>query len=259
MGEAIVGGILAAGIANADEIAVVEPDDTRRAELGEAHGIHAHHVVSSELAKEAGVAILAVKPQVVDVVASLLRESLGERSPLVVSIAAGVTTERLEALLPERTPVVRAMPNAPALVGDGVSALSAGSCARQEHMDQAATLFGALGSVVVVDEGLQNAVTGVSGSGPAYVALFIEALADGGVRNGLPPEVAYELALRTVAGTAALLSESGQSPQEVVAAVSSPGGTTVAAREALGAGDFAEVVRRAVDAAVMRARELGSQ
>lgn len=257
MGEAIVAGVLAAGFASADCVTVAEPVADKREDLESAHGV-ATVADASEAVTTADVIVVAVKPQILDAVVEDFGASIDpQRMPLIISIAAGVATSRLESLLPQEARVVRVMPNTPAMVGEGVSAISPGSRATEEDVTITEALFAALGKVVVVDEDAQDAVTAVSGSGPAYVAMFIAALAKGGVANGLEPAVAHALALQTVAGTAALLERTGMSPEELVEGVSSPGGTTVAARAVLDSGGFSDCVSDAVEAAARRSKELG--
>jgi pyrroline-5-carboxylate reductase len=211
---------------------------------------------ASAAAHEADIIILAVKPQIIDEVAAVISDSARER--LVVSIAAGISCARLESLLPAGTAVVRVMPNTPAMVGEAMSVVSGGSEASDEQIDLVRELFGLLGKSVVLDEHFQDAATAISGSGPAYVSLFIDALARAGVRQGLPRDVAQELAVQTVRGTAELLEHTGMHPEQLVDAVSSPGGTTIAAIEALESGGLRTAVSDAVAAAVKRARELGA-
>ncbi len=255
MGEAIAAGLVSSGALSAADIAVAEPTAQRR-EVFERHGIDAvadgHEIVGG-----AGMVLLAVKPQVIDAVVAHIADHL-TRGTLVVSIAAGITTARLESLLPEGAPVVRVMPNTPAMVGSGMAVVSGGRVASAEQVERVRVLFEAVGEALVVDEQAQDAATAISGSGPAYVALFVDALTRAGVAQGLSREVAQTLAIQTFRGTADLLSTTGMHPQELIDAVSSPGGTTVAALEALDAGGLRPAVSAAVDAAVKRAKELGS-
>jgi pyrroline-5-carboxylate reductase len=241
MGEAIVGGLVAGGSFEPAGIVVAEPDAARREALAAAHGVRCVADGREALAG-ASTVLLAVKPQVIDDVARALAGSV-EAGALVVSIAAGVTCARLEALLPAATPVVRVMPN---------------THATPAHVEEVRALFGALGLALVIDERHQDVATAISGSGPAYVALFVDSLTRAGVRHGLSREIAERLALRTLAGTADLLELTGQTPEQLIEAVSSPGGTTVAAMGRLEAGGFAEALDAAVTAAVDRAKELGS-
>jgi pyrroline-5-carboxylate reductase len=196
-----------------------------------------------------------VKPQVIDAVVDHISGAVCEGS-LVVSIAAGVSCARLESRLPAGTAVVRVMPNTPALVLAGTSVVSGGSEASEAQVEAVRELFSAVGLAIVLPESQQNAATAVSGSGPAYVAMLVDAMARAGVRQGLPRDISERLAVQTVAGTAALLEETGQHPEQLVDGVASPGGTTIAAVEALEAGGFRASVNAAIAAAVARAGEL---
>ncbi len=256
MGEAIVGGLLAAGTFEASDITVVEPDPVRRETLQAAHGVRCAPDTEGEL-KGAATVLLAVKPQVIDdVVRSLAGQVPG--GAVVVSIAAGVCCARLESLLPPGTPVIRVMPNTPALVREGMSVISGGGEATRAQVEDVRSMFAAVGDAVVLEERHQDAATAISGSGPAYVAMFVDALARSGVRQGLTRDVAQRLALQTLRGTAELLAVTGQHPESLVDAVSSPGGTTIAAIEALESRGFRSSVGEAVAAAVRRSKELGS-
>jgi len=255
MGEAIAGGLIAAGTFTPGDIVVAEPDPARREELAAAHGVRCV-ADAPQAASGADIVLLAVKPQVIDEVLASIAGVLGDG--LVVSIAAGVTCARLESHLPAGTAVVRVMPNTPALVREGMSVVSGGSEATAEQVDLVRELFSALGKVIVLEERYQDVATAISGSGPAYVALVVDALARAGVRHGLSRQVAEDLALQTVAGTAALIDRTGQHPEQVIDAVASPGGTTIAAIEALEAGGLRAAFAAAVSAAVARAKELGT-
>lgn len=253
MGEAIVGGLIASGVIEAARITVVEPSADRRADLATRFTFVT--VGDGADALPADVVILAVKPQVIDSVASALSDQLA--STLVISIAAGVSSARLEALLPDSSAVVRVMPNTPALVGEGMSVVSGGSNPTAEQVDLVRALFAALGEAIVLDERYQDAATAISGSGPAYFALVIDALSRAGVRHGLPRDVAQALAVQTMRGTAELLDSTGTSPSDLMDGVSSPGGTTIAALEVLEARAVRAAVADAVSANVARAKELG--
>lgn len=254
MGEAVVKGLLDSGSLSAEHIVVAEPDPARRQTLETAHGLTCVGA-GAEAASGADIVILAVKPQVIESVVAGLASAVG--SALVVSIAAGVSVARLESLLPAGTPVVRVMPNTPAMVGKGMSVVSGGQEASGEHVDIVRALFAELGDAIVLDERYQDAATAISGSGPAYVALFVDALARAGVRHGLPRDVAQHLAIKTLAGTAQLIETTGQHPEQLIDSVTSPGGTTIAALEVLESRGFRAAVADAVAAAVARSKELG--
>jgi len=249
MGEALLGGLLATGWVDARDVVVVEPVAARRNELA------ARYVglgVASEPVSADG-AIVAVKPQLVAEVCTQLG-ALGVAR--VLSIAAGVRLATIEAALPPDTAVVRAMPNTPSLVGMGAAAIAGGSSVGEDDLVWAEEILGAVGTVVRITEDKIDAVTGLSGSGPAYVFLIAEALIDAGVLVGLPREVAAELAIQTLRGSAELLA-TGTPPAEARANVTSPGGTTAAGVRALEAGGVRAAVTDAVVAAVARAGELG--
>ena len=254
MGGAILTGLLTrAGWQTAD-LAVVEPDAARRAELVVAHpGLHVVGNAEPGLADPEADAVLAVKPDVAEPACRALGAAGIRR---VLSVVAGMPAARLEAVLPDGAIVVRAMPNMPALVGAGVSAISAGSNARAADLAWAEELLGALGSVVRVPERQLDVVTALSGSGPAYVFLVVESLVEARVLAGLPRELSATLATETVRGAAALLTETGQRPELLRADVTSPGGTTAAGLRALEARGVRSAFIEAVLAAAERARGL---
>ncbi|MEZ6185081.1 MAG: pyrroline-5-carboxylate reductase [Planctomycetota bacterium] len=200
------------------------------------------------------VVILAVKPQVMPQVLRLVRPAL-EPGALVISVAAGVTTDRIEAELGP-VPVVRVMPNTPCLLGEGMSVLSAGAHAGPEHMELAQALFDAVGQTAVLEEGLMNAVTGLSGSGPAYVYLVIESLAEAGVKVGIPRATSTRLAAQTVLGAARMVLELGEHPALLKDAVTTPAGCTVDGLMELEEGGLRVTLLKAVVRATERAREL---
>jgi len=242
MGEALLGGILAADPER--RIRVVETAGARAQELRAAHP-------AVEVTAEPGPAegtLVAVKPHQVADVAAAVGATDGGR---VLSIAAGVTIATLEGALPAGTPVVRAMPNTPALVGAGAAAIAAGTSAGDDDLAWAEDVLGAVGTVVRVPEHLLDAVTGLSGSGPAYVFLVLDALIEGGVAAGLPRDVAEALAGQTVLGAAALYVQGDATPGELRAAVTSPGGTTAEGLRVL----EQRAVRAAVIDAVLAARD----
>ena len=251
MGEALLTGLLSSGWAAPAEITVVEKLDARRTELAERFpGV----AVAATPVKAAG-AIVAVKPDDVDAVAAEVAAAGTDR---VLSIAAGVTIARLEAAVGRGVPVVRAMPNTPALVGAGAAAIAPGTSASDDDLAWAESILSAVGTVVRVPERLLDAVTGLSGSGPAYVFLVAEALIDAGVLVGLPRPTAVELTVQTLLGAARLLAETGDGPEALRAAVTSPGGTTAAGVRALEDHAARAAFIDAVAAATARSRELGA-
>ncbi len=251
MGEALLGGLIAAGWAKPHELAVVEVVAERREVLrAQFAGVTVLDAVGP-----ADAAVVAVKPNDVPAACEALAAAHVMR---VLSIAAGVPTVRLEAGLAPGAAVVRAMPNTPALVGAGAAAIAGGSAASDADLAWAESILSAVGTVVRVDESLLDAVTGVSGSGPAYVFRFAEALIEAGVRAGLPREVSVALTEQTLTGSARLLASSDDPPEALRAAVTSPGGTTAAALAVLDEAGWFDAVVDAVAAATARSRELGA-
>ncbi|MDB9314386.1 pyrroline-5-carboxylate reductase [Spirulina sp. CS-785/01] len=257
MGEALLSRLLARKIYAPEAVVVSDPQPERRDYLQENY--HVHVTGDNRQAVAASEALLlAVKPQVLDKVVSDLSphgQGVGGSS-LVLSILAGVPLKRLEPAFAGQ-PVIRVMPNTPSIVGAGMTALAPGQGVTEAQRELAKRIFASVGEVVEVSESLMDAVTGVSGSGPAYVALFIEALADGGVAAGLPRNVASQLALQTVLGTAQLLQDSGLHPGQLKDRVTSPGGTTIAGVATLEKLGFRSATLEAVKAAYQRSQELG--
>jgi pyrroline-5-carboxylate reductase len=213
---------------------------------------------SSELT-ETDVIVLAVKPQIMPTVLPVVSHVPGCEQALVISIAAGLNTSTIEQGLPNHIRVVRAMPNTPLLVGMGATTLCAGSCASEQDMALARDLFGCIGMALIVDESLMDVTGAINGSGPAYVAALVEAMAAGAVEQGLSADVAESLAIQTVVGTGSLMALKHQSAKQTRIEVCSPGGTTLAALDAMETGGFSDSIRSGVKAAVRRSRELGAQ
>ena len=253
MGEALVGGLLTGGWGDAEELCVVEASAERRAQLtGRFPG-----VAVEETPPEADGVVLAVKPGDVAAAAGAVAAAGFGRA---LSIAAGVPLATLEAALSAGTserPVLRAMPNTPALVGAGAAAVAPGTWAGEDDLAWAEEILGAVGTVVRVGEHLLDAVTGLSGSGPAYLFLVAEALTDAGVLVGLPHDVSASLAIQTLLGSARLLAETGEPASSLRAAVTSPGGTTAAGLRVLEAAGVRSALVEAVAAATERSRQLG--
>lgn len=252
MGEALLSRLLALGTFSPEQILVCDLLLERRQSLEQRYDI-ATSSESSAVA-ECQILLLAIKPQVFDRIAATLPQ---RPQQLVLSILAGTPLAKLEAAFPGQA-VVRAMPNTPATVGAGITAIAPGQHVSAEHLHLARQIFAAVGRVVDVPEGLMDAVTGLSGSGPAYIALVVEALSDGGVAVGLPRAIAQELALQTVRGTAELLVQTQWHPAELKDRVTSPGGTTIAAVASLERDGLRSALIEAVRAATQRAQELGS-
>ncbi len=251
MGSALLTGLLDAGWATVADLVVSETDAAQRDRLEAAHpGLS---VVSGPVG--AGDVVLAVKPDVAEAVLVTLAANGARR---VLSIVAGISSARLEAVMPPGSVVVRAMPNTPALIGAGIAGLSGGVAATSADLDWAEGILGSVGSVVRLPERQLDAVTALSGSGPAYVFLVAEALIEAGVSAGLPRDVAEELVVGTLLGSARMLDETGGDPVELRAAVTSPGGTTAAAVRTLESKAVRSAFIEAVAAAVERSRQLGS-
>jgi pyrroline-5-carboxylate reductase len=250
MGEALLGGLLAAG-RSAPELAVAEVSRARRGQLAAAYP----DVEIVDAPVPAQGAVLVVKPGDVAEAAGAVADAGARR---ILSVAAGVTTSAIEDAAGRPLPVVRAMPNTPALVRAGAAAISPGSSAAADDMAWAEEILGAVGVVVRVPEKALDAVTGLSGSGPAYVLLVAEAMADAGVLAGLPRDVAETLAFQTLLGSARLLVDGGDSPSTLRVAVTSPGGTTAAGLRELERHGVRAAFLDAVTAAAERSRELGA-
>jgi pyrroline-5-carboxylate reductase len=257
MAEALIKGLLGAGVARKQ---IVASDHTaeRVGHLHKSYGIKAVED-NPEVVRAADIVILAVKPQIVPkVLDEIARAVTAEK--LIVSIAAGVPIEAIEAHLHQRAPIVRVMPNTPALVQAGAAALVAGAHATEADLAVVKAIFDSVGtSVVLDDESLMDAVTGLSGSGPAYIFVIIDALADAGVRVGLSRDVSLTLAAQTVLGAAKMLLETGEHPGALKDKVTSPGGTAIAGLHTLEQGGLRTTLINAVEAATKRSRELGEQ
>ena len=251
MGEALLVGLVSRGWAAPEDLHVVEPDAARQ----EAIATAVPAVSIGDRPVPGADAVVAVKPGVVVKVLPALADAGVGR---VLSIAAGVRTGAIEAGMPEGAAVVRAMPNTPALVGQGAAAIAAGSEASVEDLDWAAGILRAVGTVAVVREEDLDAVTGLSGSGPAYVFRLAEAMRDAGIAQGLDRGTADALTRQTLLGAATLLSDSGEDPGRLRENVTSPGGTTAAGLAVMDEADFMGLMDRVVDAATRRSRELGA-
>jgi pyrroline-5-carboxylate reductase len=256
MTEAIIRGLLREDVGVG--ICVAEISPKRRDELT-AHFPHVRVVAdAAEAAQWGEIVILAIKPQQAESALDMI-ERVVTPDKLVISIMAGVPSSKIEANLVPGCRVIRAMPNTPALIGAGATAVCPGRKASADDLDLARQIFALTGIAVSVEEKLMDAVTGLSGSGPAYVFTFIEALSDAGVKNGLPRDVASKLAAQTVLGAARMVAETGEHPALLKEKVTSPGGTTIAALHTLESGKFRGVVMDAVEAACRRSKELAGK
>ena len=255
MAEALIKGLLAAGAAKADQILVADVSSERLEHLKKTYGIIIQKS-SRDAVSQAEIVLLCVKPQVIDVVLAKI-VPVAVKDKLVISIAAGVTIARIEKILTGNPRVIRVMPNTPALVLAGAAALAMGKNAVQADIGVAQEIFGSVGRAVVVEEKLMDAVTGLSGSGPAYVFTIIEALADAGVKAGIPRQLALELTAQTVYGAAKMVLDTREHPGKLRDMVTSPGGTTIAGLHELEKGNLRATLMNAVEAATARSRELG--
>ena len=255
MGEALIKGLLAANLVPAEAIHATDVRLERLKELNRQYGIQISSD-NAELMRHADIVILAVKPQIMDAVLTEIAPAVTRRK-LLISIAAGVSTAKIRAVLHKDARLIRVMPNTPALVLAGVTAIAKAEGLEADDLETAGEIFSAVGRVVVLGEELMDAVTGLSGSGPAYIAVVIESLADGGVRMGLDRITAMTLATQTVLGAATLLRETGLHPGAVKDMVCSPGGTSIAGIAALEEGGIRTTFIKAVERATQRSRELG--
>ena len=253
MAGALVKGIINSGTYKASELFLSDPNKANLENLHKTYGVNITGD-NNELIADCETVILAVKPQMAAAVLGGL--NYPTKMPLIISIMAGLTTAKLESLLPANTRVVRSMPNTPALVQKGATGICAGKYATAEDMKTAEAIFAATGLVVSVNESQIDAVCGVSGSGPAYFFMIIEALSDAGVKAGLPREVSLKLAAQTAEGAAKMILDMGKHPSELKDMVTSPGGTTIAALSVLEDYGLRAALISAVDAAVQRSKEL---
>ncbi len=254
MGGAIASALVTRGICDAGRLHVSDADTRKLESIRSSLSVHTAES-NGEIISHSSVVLFAVKPQILRTVVDDLRSVL-RSDQLLVSVAAGVSTRAIESWLPFAARVVRAMPNTPGLIGAGITAVCKGTHATCDDIELADILFGSLGEVINVDESAMDAVTGLSGSGPAYCYLFIESLAEAGVLNGLPRETALKLACLTTLGSAMMVQETGEHPSVLKAAVTSPAGTTAAGLSVLEKTAFRSAVMDAVSAAVRRSKEL---
>ena len=256
MAEAIIKGVIRAEVVSPKNIVSSDISEYRKRLFSDSFGI----ITTSsnlELISQSEIIVLAIKPQGIGFLLKEIAKAV-DISKLVISIAAGVTLKYIEDSLKADSRVVRVMPNTPALIGEGVTAISPGSKATKEDLDVARNIFDAVGKTVVVEERYMDAVTGLSGSGPAYVFLIIDALIDAGVKVGLDRDTAKTLAVQTVFGSAKMVLETGENPAQLRDRVTSPGGTTIAGLHVMEAGRLRSVIIDAVEAAANRSKELGN-
>lgn len=257
MGRALIEGALMAKVVAPTDVFVSSLSEKSRKALADELGVIALES-NEEVARMADTVYLCVKPNILPIVLLELAESPDcIDGTLLISTAAGITLNQLESTLPDNAKIVRCMPNTPSLIGKGAAAYSLGRNTDTQDALTTCTLLGAVGSVIEIEEKLMDAVTGISGSGPAYVYTFIEAMADAGVLEGLPRQQALELATQTVLGAAAMIAETGLHPAILRDMVTSPGGTTITAIKALEEGAFRATTMNAVHAAAEKARQIG--
>ena len=258
MARSLIGGLIANGVP-AGHLAVSEPNSDLRAALARDFAI-ATPAGNEDAATSADVLLLAVKPQVMSDVCAGLLAAAQARKPLIISTAAGIRIDQLDTWLGGSMPIVRCMPNTPALIGAGATGACANARCTGAQREIAQDILSAVGTTVWIDdEALMDTVTAISGSGPAYFFLLVEALEDAAVSQGLPRETARALAAQTCLGAGRMLREDGAAPAELRRRVTSPGGTTQAALESFAASDFTAIVARAIVAATKRGGELSAQ
>lgn len=254
MAEAIIKGLLSSKIVSESEVRVSDVDADRRRHLSEIYFISAE-IDNQKVASLSEVVILAVKPQVLP---EIIKGIEIRKDQLLISIAAGITLDFLEKAFPD-VPIIRVMPNNPALVGAGITAITLGKRASRQHREQAKKIFGAVGEVVEIEEKFMDAVTGLSGSGPAFVYLVVEALVEAGKKLGIDKVIAEKLAIHTVLGAAKTMLETGKSAKELRDMVASPGGTTIEGLNVLEGRKFADALIEAVQAAAEKSKKLSQQ
>ena len=254
MGKAIIGGLINSGFILKDEIIASEISQNAAEKVSSKIGI-VTTLDNNELVEKSDIIVLCVKPHIVKTILESVKKSLSS-DKLLISIAAGVSTSFIEEILDKQVPVIRIMPNTPALVGEGMSVICKGKYTSEKQMEYAGELFSKVGRCLEIDEKYINAVTGISGSGPAFMYLIIEALADGGVKLGLPKQKAIELAAQTALGAAKMVIETGKHPSVLKDEVTTPGGTTIAGLIVMEDNKIRAALAHTVEAAAKRAEDL---
>ncbi len=254
MGEALISGLIKSNLADGTSLCASDAVPQRREYISKKYGISCLPE-NKQVVKKSNIVILAILPKDMKVVLESIRETITPKQVLV-SIAAGVSTEYISKILQKNIPVIRGMPNNPCMVGEGMTALAPSANVSKENMDAARKIFNSIGRTIVIDEMHFDAITGLSGSGPAYIYLVIEALADGGVKTGIPKDVAIELAAQTVLGSARMVLETHEHPAKLRDMVATPGGTTISGLMELEEGKIRAAFMRAVEKAALRAKEL---
>lgn len=256
MGEALIKGITGASVFKNRNIIVT---DIRKERLEHIKGLYKVNTTTDNryAVKKSDIILFAVKPQIISKVVKEIGDLI-DREKLIITIAAGITISSIQDHLNKKGKIIRVMPNIPAIVREGVSAIACGDDISKKDIEITKRIFNAVGRTVVVDESMMDAVTGLSGSGPAYVFLIIESLTDAGVKMGLPRDISRLLSVQTILGAAKLAMESGEHPGKLKDMVTSPGGTTIAGLHALEKGKLRSALMSAVEAATKRSEELGS-
>jgi pyrroline-5-carboxylate reductase len=254
MGEAILGGILSSGLLKGENIWVSELSTDRLEELSEKYKVNTT-TDGKEVVKNTDIFIIAVKPNIYPVVLEDIKNLIDDKKT-VVTIAAGVTIASVENIIGSDKKIIRTMPNTPALVGEGMTSISPNSVVSTDELEEVKKIFGSFGKSEVLSEYLIHSVIGVSGSSPAYVFMFIEALADGAVLEGMPRDKAYQFAAQSVLGSAKMVLETGKHPGVLKDAVCSPGGTTIEAVKVLEEEGFRKSVIKAVQACAKKSKKM---
>ncbi|KPJ58252.1 MAG: hypothetical protein AMJ42_03610 [Deltaproteobacteria bacterium DG_8] len=257
MGEALIRGILKAKLLSPQNVYASDIRESRLQQLQRDCGITTFKY-NKEIALKTRIIVLAVKPQNMEEVLKEIAPVVNKKH-LIISIAAGISTSYISRHFNNEIPIIRVMPNTPALIQEGASALAKGKDVTENDLENAQKLFVSVGKTVVVDESLMDAVTGLSGSGPAYFFLFIEALTDAGVKVGLPRSVALLLSTQTCLGAARMIFETGEHPAKLRDIVTSPGGTTLSGLNAMEKGNLRKIIMDAVESATRRSKELGQE
>jgi pyrroline-5-carboxylate reductase len=254
IGAAVIGGLIKAKLTSPKNIIASRRSESSLAELAKTFGIHTT-TDNKKVAKASDIIVLAIKPMNARDVLTEIKEEVTS-SKVIISVMAGIKTSFINSFLGVECPVIRTMPNTPVMVDSGATAISKGKFASEEDLKIANTIFKSIGTVEVVPENLLDAVTGLSGSGPAYIYMVIEAMTDGGVKMGIPRQIAFKLAAQTVYGAAKLVIETGKHPAILKDEVTTPGGTAIAAVAELEMHGLRTMLINAVSTATMRSKEL---